>query len=307
MIKKAAADQNNQQTPRPNPRAEQDKRLRAETGFGTAEHQAYSAQIDCHRTSIEAMRQVFRSVIAERVAQRRGLSRRAHTDGDVLDPNRLAQTITDIKSGVTLPEAYSRYEQVRGRTEMVGNTDYIFAFDCSESMGWEQARAKAAATSALIMLEALAGMERDVKEAERQSGLNLELDIRTALYTFNSDATCLKPLGGGLSDRERLTTRQAILSPDGSTADYLALQQIAALQKPSDRQRIVIVVSDGESNDAAAASAAIDQLRANGCLVYGIGIGSNAATVLYAPHAQRVDAPADLPTVLQSFIESTIK
>ena len=304
MIKKAAREARESQQ-QPNPERELDKTLRRETGHGLREHHTYQTEVEKHRRTIDAMRDVYRSVIAERVAMRRGLSRRSYAEGDLLHPDRLAQTVIDIKSHVREPEAFTRYEHIRGRTEMVGKTDYIFAFDRSSSMSGN--RAQSAATTALIMLEALAGMERDIKQAEEEHGIELDLDIRTALYTFNNKSTCLKSLSSGLSDRERLDVQSAVTSPSGGTADHLSLTDIATLPRESDRKRIVFVITDGESNDKAKASTAIQRLRDADVTVIGIGIESDAATHLYAPFGRRVDNPEDLPDVLQSYIESTMK
>ncbi len=305
MIRKATKEKQNQDKA-PDPKRELDQTLRRETGFGLREHQSYSAEVEKHKDAIDAMRDVYRSVIQERVFQRRGLSRNVYVEGDILNPNHLPQLIIDKKSGTAEPEAFMRYEQVRGRTELVGKTDYMFVFDRSSSMG-EDGKSAAAAASAIIMLEALAGMERDIQQAEADTGIELDLDIRTALYTFDDESKCLKPLSAGLSDTERLSVRRSIMQPGGSTADFLALQDIATIPRESDRKRVIMVVSDGESNDPDAASAAIRRLRDQGDVVFGIGIGSNAASKLYAPLGRRVDNPNDLPDVVQSFIESTLQ
>lgn len=282
------------------------KTLREQTGHGLSEHRAYDTELAKWSNSIEHMREVFRSVLNEVVATRRGLSRRAHSDGDVLDPRRLAQTITDIKSGVPEPEAFQRYERVRGRTELIGKTDYIFAFDCSRSMTGEPAQA--AAASAVIMLEALAGMERDIKDAEEQHGINLEdFDIRTGLYAFGSKAICLKEISSGLSDRERIDAYQACQTDMGATSDFLALEAIATLPAETERQRIVIVISDGISNDVIRAQNAIKKLRDSGTFVFGVALGSQKAEALYAPHAKLITNPDELPETLQTFIEETVR
>lgn len=304
MISQAVREQQQERTP--DPLRKLDQTLREETGFGLSAHESYATEVEKHRDAIDAMRDVYRSVIQERVAQRRGLSRQSYVEGDILNPNRLPQLIIDKKAGVTEPAAFTRYEHVKGRTEIVGKTDYIFVFDRSSSMS-ENGKSTAAATSALILLEALAGMERDVVEAEKQTGIELDLDIRTALYTFTSEQECLKPLSPGLSDAERLNARQSILQPSGSTADFLALDEVAAIPVESDRKRIVIAVSDGESDDSDRAAHAIQRLKQQGVEVFGVGIGSDAATRLYAPSSRRVDNPSDLPDVLQSFIESTLR
>ena len=310
-IDKAAQEKHHEtMTPEQRERARQiaaNRRYREQTGHSLQEKQQYDNEVKRLHRQINQMRQVFQSVLDEVVATRRGLSRRAHQDGDILDPNRLAQTIIDIKSSVA-PEAFQRYETVRGRAELNCKTDYFFVFDCSGSMGGEPAQA--AASCAVIMLEGLAGMERDIRQLEQQQSIDLsDLSVRTSLYTFGDTATCHKPLSSNLNDKQRLDTYAAITAANaGGTADYLALQEIAALPHDQDRQRIVIVVTDGKSNDHGAAQVAISQLRRDqNTVVYGVSIGSDDAEHLYAPNAKLINDPKDLPNVLQSFIETTVQ
>ena len=288
-------------------RATANRRYQEQTGHSLQEKQQYDNEVKRLHRQINQMRQVFQSVLDEVVATRRGLSRRAHQDGDILDPNRLAQTIIDIKSSVA-PEASQRYETMRGRAELNCKTDYFFVFDCSASMSGKPAQA--AASCAVIMLEGLASMERDIRKLEKEQAVDLsDLSIRTSLYTYGNNATCHKPLGSSLSDKQRLDTYTAIAAASaGGTADYLALQEIAALPHDQDRQRIIVVVTDGISNDPGTARAAVSQLRRDqNTVVYGVSIGSDAAEQLYAPNAKLINDPKDLPNVLQSFIETTIQ
>lgn len=290
-----------------NRQREANRRYREQTGHSLREKEKYNSEVRRFHKQIDHMRQVFRSILDEVIATRRGLSRRAHQDGDVLDPNRLAQTVADIRSGVA-PEAFQRYEAIRGRTELSCKTDYFFVFDCSGSMAGKSAQS--AASCAVIMLEGLASMERDIRKLEKEQNIDLsDLSVRTALYTFGSSSVCHKPLSSSLNDKQRLDTYAAITAADASdTADYLALQEIAGLRRDHDRQRIVIVVTDGESSDRNAAYAAINQLRRDqNTVVYGVSIGSIAAEQLYAPNAKFIDDPKDLPNILQSFIETTIQ
>lgn len=283
------------------------RRYCEQTGHSLVKKQQYDGEVQHFHRQISEMRTVFQSILNEVVTSRRGLSSRSHQDGDILNPNCLAQTVVDIKSGVA-PEAFQRYETVRGRTELNCKTDYFFVFDCSASMRGKPAQA--AASCAIIMLEGLAGMERDIRQLEEQQNIDLsDLSVRTSLYTFGSNATCHKPLGSSLSDKQRLDTYAAVTAADaGGTADYLALQEIADLPHSQDRQRIIIVVTDGQSNNPGATQAAISQLRRDqNTLVYGVSIGSAAAEQLYAPNAKLVNDPKDLPNVLQSFIETTIQ
>ena len=286
---------------------EANRRYREQTGHSLREKEKYNSEVRRFHKQIDQMREVFRSVLSEAAATRRGLSRRAHQDGDVLDPNRLAQTVADIKSGVA-PEAFQRYETICGRAELSCKTDYFFVFDRSESMAGKSAQS--AASCAVIILEGLASMERDIRKMEKEQNIDLsDLSVRTALYTFGSSSVCHKPLSSSLNDKQRLDTYAAITAADaGDTADYLALQEIAGLRRDHDRQRIVIVVTDGESSDRNAAYAAINQLRRDqNTVIYGVSIDSTAAEQLYAPNAKFIDDPKDLPNILQSFIETTIQ
>jgi hypothetical protein len=307
----AAAQQKAHEQSHPiDPQAAHDQQLREQTGYGLNEHLEYKSNIDRNLKAISRMRDIYRSVIGERMAYKRGLSRTAYSEGAMLDPNRLAQTIVDIKSGVREPEAYLQYEQRQGEIMAVGKTDYIFVFDCSSSMfnGPEGKKpADAAAQSAIILMEGLSAMQRDIEATEAADDTDLELDIQTALYTFGSQAECIKPLSKNLSDKNRLDIVHKVKTIQGTTADYLALQEIAEIPRAADRQRFVIVATDGRSDNDAASRAAQAKLRTQGVSVYGIGINSDEATALYAPHARRIDSASELPDALQTFIEGTFK
>lgn len=295
-----------------NPLRELDKKIRQETGHSLAEKKRYETEMMQWRDAIQRMREVYQAIINERVSLKRGLSRRPMTEGAVLDPDRLPQTIIDMKAGVTEPEAFRDYEQHKGRTEVAGKTDYIFIFDQSGSMGETVAgssigtKSQAAAACSVIALEGLSAMQSDIEAAEAEYNLDLELEIRTAIYTFGSDVRCLKPLSSQLDLKERLDTYSDIRALEGSTADFLAMEEVSKLPMESDRRRIVIVVSDGGSDNPTRARQVIESLRRQGCLVYGISIGSNEAERLYAPTAKRVDNPDNLPETIEKFIEDTI-
>ena len=287
-----------------------DEKIRAETGHSLREQRQYDAEIIKWQSAIGEMRDVFQQVINERIAQKRGLSRRTFVEGAVLDPDRLVQTVIDVRNQVEEPEAFRDYETRKGETQAVGKTDYVFIFDISGSMAGE--KAKAAASSAVIGLEGLGALQRDIEEAEATNNIDLDLDIRTAIYVFGDRAVCVKPLSTKVSPKQRLDTYAAVANPnDGSTQDYLALEEIEGWDVESGRRKILIAVSDGGSNDgnqdtSARARRSIDKLRGQGWFVYGISIGSDDAEALYKPTARRVDDPGNLPKTIHGFIEATI-
>jgi hypothetical protein len=288
-----------------------DERVKAETGHSLHEKRQYDAEIERWRGVIDEMRGVYASIITDRIAEKRVLSRKPQIEGAVLHPDRLAQTIIDLRSDIGQPEAFRDYQRERAPGQSIGETDYIFLLDVSGSMQ-QDGKSEAAATSTVIVLEGLAALQRDVEAAERETGLDLELDIRTAIYAFGEESTCLKPLSKTLSNKERLDSYAAVSQPDdGYTRDYLALEEVLQLLQDKDRRQIVIAVSDGGSNGApdarSRARSAIEQLRKNGAYAYGISIGSDEAEQLYRPTAKMLEDPSKLPETIASFLEATIR
>lgn len=267
--------------------------------------------------AIERMRAVWSRVIAERAAPRRVASARPRAEGDDLAAESLAAAIAESRAGVARPRAFRDRAIRLRRTRRSGSTDYVLLVDRSASM--QGVAAEAAADSMLIMTEALAGVARDIEEAERASGVALDLDIRTALIVFDSAVDVVKPLSSGLDDAVRRAVHGAIRVPRGSTNDGAALRAAAeqlgvqlglnparASRLRSvdgiERRRIVILVSDGGSNDPVAAEHALHRLRAEGVEVHGIGIGPGDLASRYAPQGRTVLDARTLPEVLQSLV-----
>ena len=278
-----------------------DALLRATTGAGLAAHERYVARTLAFAEPIARTRALWRRVISERVTQRRALGRRAHPDGEVLSPWSLARAVIDARSGMPRPAAFARYEP-RIRIGLAdGRTDYAFAIDRSGSMQGRAARA--ASDAALVMLEALAGAARDVADAERLIDRDLDLELRTALFVYDSEPVCVKPLSAGLDDGSRVRLDSEIRSVGGSTNDAAALDAVGEVFTDPARRRIAIIISDGGTNDDAAAHRALTRLRAAGVIVWGIGVASEAVVARYAPHSRRVERPDQLVAAIHDLIE----
>lgn len=281
-----------------------DKKLQETTGHSLAELKRYQSETEKWREEINAMREIYKLVINERVSSRRRLQGN-HTEGVMINPDTVAQTVIDVRAGAVEPAAFIDYEKHRGEREMTGKTDWIFVFDRSGSMGAD-GRSKAAASSAVIVLEGLAAMQRDVEAAEEEAGMDLDLDIRTALYTFNGEVDCPKPLSHHLTEKERLDAYQLVASPGGDNADSVVLKMIEDITIESDRRKVLVVLSDGEADDTDASRRSVERLRKNGWQVFGIAIGSTAAEELYSPDSKRVDDPKNLPEAIQTLIQSNL-
>lgn len=285
-----------------------DQKIRKETGHTLGDQRQYQSEVLKWRSQITEMRELFRSIIHEQVARKRTL-RGAHSEGALLNPDRLAQTYIDVQAGSQEPAAFHDYEQTTAERTLVGKTDYVFVFDRSGSMGQGRGdKSKAAAAAVVMCLEGLDGMQRDIKAAEQEAGVTLDLDIRTALYTFNDEVRCTKQLSHGLTLKERLDSYGDARNPGGGNADTTVLGMIEDLDSEiaTDRRKILVMVADGEADDKEAARASVERLRHKGWQVYGISIGSDAAVELYKPTSRRIDDPSTLPTTMQQLIQETL-
>ena len=270
-------------------------------------------------SAIDELREVWRRVIAERVGIRSVITRHPEPDGEVLDRSSLVRIVSEVMAGVQRPNAFlSRRSNLR-RTSGEGSTDYVLLIDRSASM--RGAPAEGAADAALVMLESLAAVERDIAAEERMHGLDLELSLRTSLIVYDSEPTVVKPLSGALDDNVRRRMHAEIRSPRGSTNDAAALESAAqelgipAFDRgagvPAEglnvrdgvaRRRVVIVISDGGTDDGGAAAQRVRQLRASGVTVFGIGIRTDDLIARFAPDGIRLDDPSLLAAALGQLV-----
>ncbi len=275
------------------------------------EYRARAAEL---APAVDRMREVWASVIAERLDRRPALSRRPRPEGEELAGEALPAALAQARAGIARPDAYRSRVLAPRRAERAGSTDYVFVVDRSASM---QGRIAAAASDAMIvLLESLAAVERDIDFAERSAGTTLELDVRTALIVFDAEAHIVKPLSRGLSDAVRRELDAAIRSPQGSTNDGAALAAAGAalgIGAPAAhddggvaRTRMVFLISDGGSNDPVAAARELRALRQSGVRVIGCGIGTDDLRQRFAPDGLRIDDPAQLATTLSELIAAEV-
>lgn len=275
----------------------------------------YRLRVQRHADTIEATRQLWHRVISQRVSVKPGLSRTASAEGEVLAVDALAVAVADVHAGVAEPLAFRQRTAQARRARAAGYTDYVLLVDRSGSMHGPQS--EHAADAALIMLEALAGAARDIDDAQMRTGVDLGVGLRTCLIVFDAEATVVKPLAAGIDDASRAALHGAVRRPSGATNDGAALHAAAAAlglapgMSPSEpdgleRRRIVILISDGGTNDPHAAAREAQRLRASGVHLWGIGLGTDEVVKRYAPTSRRVDDPRELPRVLHDIIEREI-
>lgn len=277
----------------------------AARALGQVRLATYRERVASRESDIEALRAVFEQLIAERKTPLRRESRVAETQGETLMRQALPGAVAEALSGVARPRAYARRERVIRRREEPGNLDIVLLIDRSGSM---RHVAPVAADAALVVIEALAAVARDVETEERRLGIDLDMRLRTALIVFDAEPVLVKPLAAANDDASRARLLGEALSSSGGTNDARALELamrelgIERATGGTERQRLVIVISDGGSDDELAARALLQHMRARGVTVFGLGMRSDELVARYAPTAQRVDDARDLAGALERLI-----
>jgi uncharacterized protein YegL len=296
----------------PEAKARQDLKVRIGAEHTPTSYRRYVETIRSHSAEIEEMQEFFGSLINERLKQRRTLNKPA-PQGPILNPNTIAQTVTDLKTGVPQPpQAFLEHGIRVAEREAEGSYDCYLVVDDSGSMSGE--KSGQARLAAMIFLEGLGAFERQIREQEQQEGIQLKWDVRTSVFTFGSSATEVKPIGPELTDKSRLDVQKAISGASGGTADYLALEAIASqiedeiLKDPSSkgRRRLVYVITDGESSDTSRLGAILKKLNSLEVEVVGIGIVDGSVEAVYPKGSKTIASAKDLPQTLVDSMEASM-
>ncbi len=145
-------------------------------------------------------------------------------------------------------------------------------------------------------------------------------DVQTELRSFGNGTTALfKPLSPELSERQRINYFKKLLEIGGGTNDFDALATIeqdvksriasdpvyAAELASGKRREILIVLSDGESDQPLIAQQKISTLRQLGVKVIGLGMTQEAQGILttYSPDGRICYNIGDLPNTLKDMLK----
>ncbi len=307
-INKQKQDQKEARENTPAKKAE--KRLRDELGDRFKFRGPYRAALERVRPQIDEMREFFSTLLDERVIQIRRL-KRASSDGMILNPSALSQTIVDLKTGIkNPPEAFLDYDKHEKETQANGRFDCYLAVDCSGSM--EGVRTAEAQKAALIFLEGLSAFQKDIESRQQQGSIDLDWDVRSSVYAFSTGAELIKPLTSSLTEKERLDVFSSINNPAGTTEDFMALESICegiklelgSKPENKNRRRIVIVLTDGESANPERLASSINELNKLNVSVLAIGIETNSIG-LY-PSGKSIDDVKSLSKTLTELLEEEI-
>lgn len=262
-------------------------------------------------TLVAELREVFKQIVSKRLKERWKMSPQLETEGEVLDEETLAESYVESTAGGK-PHAFREISRTKKEQKGYGSLDMTLVNDLSSSMN-EGSKMPMDRKSAVLFLEALADFQKEIRDAEYESGVSLGLEVRTETRAFGDFGDVeLKPLSPDLSEKDRIAIWKRLHKGTGGTPDYLSLEAIEKSLTPeyeeelkSKRKRkVIVVLSDGESQDAARVQRSCEKLRQRGIIVLGFGMTASGQAVkeTYKPDAEVIEDIRTLPKAMQKVI-----
>src|SRR3989344_4156860 len=271
---------------------------------------------ETNQSVVDDLRELFRRIIAKR-KKKWIVPKYPLEEGDTLDDP--VGAYVEGMRGNFKPKVWEEQEIKEIRGNKCGEVEISFVCDGSGSMNDGGGLKRKEQQRAMVLaMEALKDFNDMVDE--ESGSLTEPIDIKTEVYKFQgeqSDSEPLKQMGRELSEKDRITVCGELSSTPGSTTDFVPLETIN-IQLPDESlgkirdgelKKIVIVLTDGESDDSRRVKDTIASLREKGVVVVGLGITSAGGAVLetYAPNALVVEDAKDLPRMLGELLEDHLK
>lgn len=266
---------------------------------------------ETNQSTIDDLRQLIERIIAQRQKERQA-PQYPTEEGDFLaDP---AELVSQVKAGNWEPKVWETQEFKMEKGKRFGKVQITLIGDRSGSMekgGKLQEQQKAA----VLFMEALT----EFRERLLEEAVNMQkpLSVESEAYTFQAsaeDARPIKRMSEELSERDRIQVMSILATcPGASTTDFVPLEAIAQGLSDENRRdiqnselkKIVVVFTDGGSDDAQRVGRALEKLRADGVVVVGVGVTESGVPALttYAPTARLVETADRLPIVLAGILQ----
>ena len=225
--------------------------------------------------------------------------------------------MADVKSGNLQPKVWEDTEIKEKKGDRFGEVEITLVCDRSSSMT-EGQKSVEQQKSAVLMMEVLKEFA-ELCEAEKIN-IDKPLEVRSEVYSFigsSEDKIPLKKMSAELGEVERINVLKKLGELLGTTADFNCLETIDANLddqtkikiKIGELKKIIIVFTDGGSDDPARVQGVLKRLRDNGVVAIGVGITSEGTPVLstYSPNALVVENVAKLPVVLGELLKEHLK
>lgn len=271
---------------------------------------------ETNQSVVEELHELFSRIIAKR-KKKWIVPKYPLEEGDTLDDP--AGAYVEGMRGNFTPKVWEEHEIKEHRGNRCGEVEISFVCDGSGSMNeGSGVKRKEQQKAMVLVMEALKDFN-DIVDEEAGSLVD-SIEIKTEVYKFQgaeSDNAPLKQMGKELSEKNRITVCDELSNTPGSTTDFVPLETINGSVSPEvsekirdgELKKIVIVMTDGESDDTARVARVASVLREKGVVLVGLGITSGGEAVLktYAPNALVAKSAEDLPIVLGKLLEEHLQ
>jgi len=257
------------------------EQFEARHGVSAAEIEDYSEEYKKIEYQIKPLRGVFERIIATRKEIKRRLKERTD-QGVIIDPSMIAQAYIDALGGIAGSRSQLKVRKEEFDEHKLSEFEFTLVCDLSGSMNENYPGGKSyeQKLATILIMEALDEFEKKLKEERLEKSINLH--VLTEVRGFHADDEELKPLSDTLDFAARVRIARRLENCTGSrTADYKSLAQVAAKIDieakrkidSGDLKKVLILITDGGSDDVALAREAKNQLVARGIIVKAIHIG----------------------------------
>ncbi len=262
---------------------------------------------------VDAIRELFERIISKRL-KRMPEPKYPLPEGDELEYP--AEAVVRTRAGEAEPDVWSDTEFYEKEGDFVGDFDISLVGDTSISMAENGGEKRDEQKKGLVLvMEALSEFSERLEEI--RSRLRYDLHVRNELWVFGNSAECVKSLSDELTEKDRVSMYRRLGSTSGSTEDFLVLEKLLASvteeeitrMREGKLKKIVIVMTDGDSDDAKRVQELLGKLREIGVIVVGVGIteeGKSALTT-YAPEARLCTEAPELAVVLGELLKEHLR
>ena len=266
---------------------------------------------ETNQSAIDDLRALVERIIAERLKERQA-PQYPTEEGDFLaDPGEL---VAQVKADNWEPKVWETQEVRMEKGKRFGKVQLTLIGDRSGSMR-EGGKLQEQQKATVLFMEAL--KEFHDRLLEEATNVAKPLSVESEVYTFQAspeDVRPVKQMSEELSEKDRIRVVSVLAScPGGSTTDFVPLEALAQSMGEDARRdiqngelkKIVVVFTDGGSDDAVRVARALEKLRADGVVVVGVGITESGAPALttYAPTARLAKTAGQLPSVLADILK----
>ncbi len=267
---------------------------------------------------IEELRNLFNRIISKRFKKAQVPKYPVEEGDELVDP---AQLVADVKSGNLQPRVWEDTEIKEKRGDRFGEVEITLVYDRSSSMAGRKAEEQR--KSAVLAMEGLKEFA-ELCEAEKIN-IDKPLEVKSEIYSFansNEDKIPLKKMSAELGEAERIKVLKKLYDVPGTTTDFNCLEAIdnnldenvKMKIKIGELKKIVIVFTDGGSDNPVKVQSVLKSLKDKGMVVIGVGIGimknSDEGKLIlstYAPNAEPVEDVLRLPGILGELLKEHLK